>query len=273
MQRSTVELLAEVNRDFYRRHAEAFDASRRDPWPGWRNVLRLARAGSTAADALGPAGKDAKASVLDLGCGNGRLLAALAACWAEPVDYLGLDASLALLARAGLRAGPPAGSRVRFAVWDLVGRGLTGCGGAACFDLVACFGFLHHVPSFAIRQAFLESAWARVRPGGMLALSFWQFGDHDRFRRRLAFWDELGPAVRLAEEAGRLAAEDLEPGDHLLRWGDGEAVRYCHFADRTEVRRLTRLPGVEREFAFLEDGRTRDLNLYVLLERGSVPGR
>ena len=39
MNQETVQALHRINRDFYRRCAAEFSASRRRPWPGWERAL------------------------------------------------------------------------------------------------------------------------------------------------------------------------------------------------------------------------------------------
>ena len=93
-------ILSRINRDFYERMAAEFSATREHPWPGWQRVLRHAvreEGGEDGARTL---------SILDAGCGNGRLAAFVCAQVDRPLHYVGIDASLALLARARARALP-----------------------------------------------------------------------------------------------------------------------------------------------------------------------
>ncbi len=65
----------------------------------------------------------------------------------------------------------------------------------------------------------------------------------------------------------------FEPGDSLLGWQDDEAaVRYCHEADDGEIGRLVaalgrRMPDTHVVDRFKSDGRTGDLNAYIVLKR------
>ena len=71
----------------------------------------------------------------------------------------------------------------------------------------------------------------------------------------------------------RTAAEPLdlsklEAGDHLLRWGDGKGPpRYCHYIDATERDALLETLSLETIDHYTEDGRSRDLNEYLVLQR------
>ncbi len=252
--------LCAINRDFYDRTAAEFSASRDHPWPGWTRL----------ASELTPG----RLSVLDAACGNGRFAAFLAESRqgaAERLDYLGLDASERLLARARARG---LGERVRFEHRDLL------CGDDAeslppgPYDLISVFGFLHHVPGFETRRALLTALGERLAAGGLLAVAVWCFGESERLHGRRMPWQRYNETAHAAVDVTQ-----LEPGDHLLCWGEQTsaassepAVRYCHLADEPEVERLLAAvgetsPGLRVSGRYRADGRSGDLNLYLLLRR------
>ena len=173
MRPATAAALHRVNLDFYERHAEAFSVTRAAPWPGWRRVAAEVEEHND--------GAAERPTVLDLGCGNGRLARFLEDRWRGGLDYLGLDSSAALLdlaAARGWRAG------CRFLRRDLLLEGLPAELPGEPFDLIAVFGLMHHLPGAGNRGALLRRAARRLAPGGLLAVSFWQFGERERFRRR-----------------------------------------------------------------------------------------
>lgn len=257
MKRETADSLERINREFYRRHAAAFGATRGAAWPGWRRLAARLRERS-AASAVGlPA-------ILDLGCGNGRLAPLLESELGGPVDWVGADASAALLEQAGRL--PAAGPRERI-VTPLTPEAVAAIRPGRAFELVAVLALLHHLPSLARRNALVAAAAARVAPGGLLALSFWRFAGRPRFARREVAWSVYNEsAAEPVDEA------DLEPGDRLLAWGglpaDGSPapVRYCHEASDEEIASAVRAAGLRTVERFAADGREGDLNLYLLLE-------
>jgi len=254
MKASTVAALERINRDFYTRRAAEFSDTRKQPWPGWQRVLAIAREHIDTR----------RISILDLGCGNGRFRAELASAFGSAgadIVYLGIDASLPLLALARSGASPECPFETRLIAGDLVRRPLDELGTSARFDLILNFGVMHHVPSRAARGRLLAASARLLRPGGLLAVSFWQFGDRMRFRRRALPWRER-PELGVDEA-------DLEAGDHLLSWGDAGELRYCHYADPQEAGELVSALGLEPLASFSDDGRTRDLNLYHLLRQGT----
>jgi SAM-dependent methyltransferase len=109
-------------------------------------------------DVLAEAVPTAGRRALELGCGDGRLLAWLLR---RGADAVGLDPDPAQLARAAGALGGP-GRLVR-------GRAERLPFAPALFDLVLCFNSLHHVP-VAGQPAALAEAARVLRPGGDLVV-------------------------------------------------------------------------------------------------------
>lgn len=221
--------LNQINRDFYRRVAAEFDGSRQRAWSGWERML----------DAV----ELPLDSVLDIGCGNGRLARFLAGRQAEGFTYVGVDNSPELLAYA--RQQDP---RVRL---ELIEQDvILGALPRRRAQLVALFGVLHHVPGAARRRELLRAAAARVMPGGWLVLAAWRFYERERFRRRIVAWpDDIA----------------VERHDYLLDWRRGErALRYCHYIDDEEHAELIDAAGLAVIDDYRADG---GLNRYTVLRR------
>lgn len=255
MNRATIRALAALNREFYEDAAAEFSATRRHPWGGWYQI----------AAALRPdARRDAPLRVLDVGCGNGRFGRFLARAPGAPLRYVGVDASGALLEEA--RASLEGVVELELHPRDVSEAAWSTVLGAARFDLVAVFGLLHHIPGRATRRALVAELGARVSEAGCCALAIWPFAAFERFRARILPWTEvhrLGSAA-----AARIDPDDLEPGDHLLRWGeDGARARYCHFVDAAEVREIIAASRLACAARFDADGRGGDRNRYYLLRR------
>ena len=240
--------LRRINRDFYSRYAADFDRTRHPGgWPGWRRVVEAA-----------PRLTGRPLRVLDLGCGNGRFALFLDRNpdlrSERPFDYFGIDSSAELIERA--RAACADRGHIRFKIADIETRPPD----EATHDLVTLFGVVHHLPGFDNRRRALERAAEALAPGGLLAITCWQFADAARFESRRRDW---GP------DAGVDPAE-LEPGDHLLRWGpgDSEARRYCHHTDEDELDRLVGGLPLTETARYRADGAGDRQNLYWLGARG-----
>jgi SAM-dependent methyltransferase len=250
MDEQTIRSLNAINQSFYSANAAAFDQSRSAPWPGWRGLP--ARIRQITRD---PAAAELR--VLDVGCGNGRFGDFLAEqLGSEGIHYCGIDSSSPLIARAKERALPFAG--VEFLQLDFIeaGSGLP----KGPFALIALFGVLHHVPSHFHRRALLRSLGERLQPGGILALTTWQFEAFSRFQSRLIPWSDYNRTA-----ADPIDLTQLEPGDHLLPWGDaGSAQRYCHFTGEAEMGELLEGLSFEVIDSYTADGREGNLNRYFI---------
>lgn len=259
MKAETRRHLVALNRRFYEQHSQAFDGSRQRPWRGWQRMVELLEAPSSGpVDAETPR---RALRVLDAGCGNGRLATFLDEALTTPLHYVGVDSSPSLLAQAAQR--PEVDHLVEA---DLLADALGQSLGTDRFDLVTCFGVLHHVPALATRLQLLRTLAGRCRPGGLLVVSVWRLDQQPRFADKVIPWTEY---LRATAADGlpldmHLDLKDLEPGDTLLGWsGDRRHPRYCHFPDDAELeiwqRHLDR-PSVDRWPADGADGAT---NLYL----------
>ncbi len=196
-----------------------------------------------------------------MGCGNGRFGCFLAEQQPK-LRYLGLDTSAELLEIARSRG--PLGSATEFQQLDIVEQDLDACLGERRFSLVALMGVLHHVPGAERRRSLLRALAGRLRPGGLLALTSWQFEAYQRFRDRIVAWE-----AHNRDAAEPIDPAQLEPGDHLLRWGRGARLRYCHFADEDEIHALLAPLPCQRLASYRADGREGNLNHYVVLRAGT----
>lgn len=231
-------------------------------------------------------------SVLDIGCGNGRF----ACCLHEAgfrFRYTGVDANAALLESARRQLPEACAPSARLIRHDFLGGpasprhggDLTGSPAEPLagdhaddhesappgsslpdgpFELVVLMGILHHVPGADARLALLQSAAARLAPGGRLALAIWQFDGDPREERKRVPFAAIGPVLgHSIDEA------ELEPGDALLRFGADPAAppRYCHAVSAAEFEAWPRALGLEAVAVYRADGPRGESNRYAILRR------
>jgi tRNA (uracil-5-)-methyltransferase TRM9 len=259
MNARTVAALDRINQRFYSQCAEAFDETRSRPWRGWDRAI------SGFCDGLSQVeGQTDTRAILDAGCGNGRFGLYLSTRLAGPMRYRGLDESAAMLRLAHRRMYGIGSIDLDLRQCDVAECDSQALTDGERFDLAAAFGLLHHVPGFDRRLRLVRRLSEALTPEGTLLISFWQFGDRQRFRRRFIDWSEHN---RSAEEP--IDLEDLEEGDYLLAWGEGELTsrRYCHFASEDEAQRLVEASRLRVLDCYLSDGLSNDLNLYFVLKR------
>lgn len=273
MDNATAQNLIDLNTRFYAKHAASFSATRSAPWEGWQRVADIAR------EDFGDAPTSLR--VFDLACGNlrfERFLAeqlphtslhvtaidncpALAANMNElaRVDYHSADILTALLVQSDhscVNANPTPQAAALDAAFPH----------ASC-NIAVCFGFMHHVPGAALRQAILSRLIGSVCPGGIVIVSFWQFMNDERIARKAA--RSLDLALAQPPFAG-FDPSSLEEGDHLLGWqADDATFRYCHHFSTAEIDQLATsvAPLATPIAAFSADGSNHCLNRYLALQR------
>jgi tRNA (uracil-5-)-methyltransferase TRM9 len=232
----TCTLLADLNRAFYAEFAADFARTRRGWPPGFDLILSYLPPG---------------ANVLDLGCGNGRLLAFLAARgWHG--SYLGMDNDPQLLGLAQEAALRSPGTRASFVRADLMDAAWPARLAGRPPDHIVCLALLHHIPGRNNRERFVAACAALLPPTGRLILSTWQFMSADRLHSRILPWATIG-----------LNSADVEPGDYLLAWGKvTSGRRYCASIGLAELCALAAGAGLRPVESFFSDGKEGNLNLY-----------
>ena len=243
MDEETTERLLALNREFYTAFAQPFAASRPVSDPALTCILPYI---------------PQRASVLDVGCGNGRL-AILLDQERPSVTYLGVDAVPELIEVARAQADQLTTITAEFHVADVARPGWSGTLPVVSFDCVVVLAVLHHIPGFDLRLRVLREIASLLEPDGCLILSTWQFFESARMRRKIIPWAKAG----ISEEA-------LEPGDYLLDWKrEGRGLRYCHLVDQAEVKRLAIESGFRVRETFRAGGREGNLSLFAILDRNA----
>ena len=251
----TAARLARLNAEFYEEHGDDFGDSRPRLNPGVKRVIDLVPPG---------------AAVIDAGCGDAKVGRRL-----PGRRYLGLDASVALLARAlELTNAGSTGSAHLIPVealsqWPDVGPDLALCQldlltiaveqmPARSADWVLALAVLHHIPGHDQRRDLVRRWASWLKPGGRLAISCWQPQRSPRVERLRRPWMEVG-----------LTDDGLETDDWLLGWQrkGRSGHRYVHVLGHHEVDDLLKQSDLRLLERFSDDGHRRDQADYVIAER------
>ncbi len=235
--------IKQINDAFYRENAESFSRTRERAWSGWDHVAESLLC--------------APSSVLDIACGNMRFKSYLEQRFgAGAFSYYGVDSCRALL---------PDGNACAFQEVDLIdallANGLAEKPSVPPCDLTVCFGFLHHVPSFALRAELMTELLGMTAEGGVVAISFWQFAEDAK---------HLEKALRTTKRFLQANDLDLEENDFILDWQEKtDAFRYCHSFTDGEIIRLLEscAPNAQVVAQFKADGKTGRLNAYAVLRK------
>ena len=210
-------------------------------------------------------------SVLDVGCGNGRLSAALNG---KNIKYVGVDNSekLISLARENIKAAnfqffPPQRDPVKaVAIFPANGTPLRGGNfqfrvGDILeldkiiedkFDYIFCVAVLHHLPSQALRLKALGQMKNRLKPGGKIVLTVWNLWSQWKYLKLILKFALL----RL------IGKNQMDFGDILFNWGGDKSQRYYHAFTKKSLKNICRLAELKIETIY------NDLyNYYLVIER------
>jgi len=193
------------------------------------------------------------ASVLDLGCGNGKVVMQLADNDFQGT-YLGADFSLGLLDWA--TRGMPEGFQADFLELDLTSPNWDGVLPPTQFEIICCFATFHHIPSQAMRSTLCSNIRKFIAERGILNISTWQFMRSERLKKKILPWDSVN-----------ISEDEVDEGDYLLDWQrGGSGTRYVHLYNPEELRWLADSSGFKIVESFDSDGEGGNLGLYQVWE-------
>ena len=257
MDASTAHALNAMNTAFYAQVNDSFSATRSNPWAGWTQLLEYIDLPHIDDETRGAV----PFSVLDVACGNMRFARFLESELKNvKLRYCATDNCDSL-------AGSSASEHYRHQ--DLIGTFcLSGSEESlwpeSQFNLVACFGFMHHIPGKTNRKAFLRKLAESASEKGLIAISLWRFMTDEKLaaKARACSTEALSA---LNENGGR--GEELEEGDFFLPWQHESGVfRYCHHFDESEIQELIDCVGGKAQLIarYEADGRSGALNTYLV---------
>jgi SAM-dependent methyltransferase len=222
--------ILKLNKDFYQSVASDFNKTRQSGWPGWKTLLPF----------IEKLGVDKTLSVADIACGNARFGKFLVENLSnKAINYHGFDSNEYLLKQGAENI--PHGNFIQLDILQdytqIIGN----------FDLIAVFGFMHHIPTDELRSGLIRHLSGQLSKGGLLAISLWQYNNLKTQNTKIG------------------------PSDYIDTWANSDHKRYVHTYTEDEIEKMTcqLTPEVETLGIFEADGRTENLNKYLLLRRKS----
>ncbi|MDR1448431.1 MAG: class I SAM-dependent methyltransferase [Candidatus Ancillula sp.] len=302
MNKVAAEFLANLNNEFYNNNAQSFASTRKTAWTGWdlgmqiiskdmKNQQLNAHLNSSfylnlnhkittqdtesmlnTPDQQISAHNSIPFQILDIAAGNLRFEQFVRNKYPDLCSkFTAIDHSQELFDSSEFM-----NDDVEFIREDVVEKILYGqkiCSKKA--DLVACFGFMHHVPGFDNRKQFFNQLAEITRPGGYLFVSFWGFANTEpglkkahNFTAEFMAYDDLYKAhcCNLTEE--------LEHDDYFLGWKNNGTYRYCHNFQDEEIDQLKFALEVNGQFTLIKkykaDGKSGAENTYLVMRRNSA---
>ncbi len=182
--------------------------------------------------------------VLDIGCGNGRLLELLND---KTIKYLGVDVSEKLIEAA--RQKYPGNE-------FLIASALNLPFSDNSFDKVFLVAVLHNIPSEEFRSQILKEAKRVLKPGGLLILTVWDVWRKEAIILILKYF--------FLKLIGR---SKLDYKDVFLPWAD-KTDRYYHFFTKKEFKNLVKKVGFEiKKIGVAKNKTGKRSNIYLIAEK------
>lgn len=214
MDKTTADNLLKIVHDNYNEIAADFNLTRKkEIWPEIAKLAESVKDGDR---------------VLDLGCGNGRLIEALKD---KEIEYLGVDNSEELIKLA--RENYP---NYKFIVSDILNLENVE---SQKFDYIFCLATLQHLPSEELRIKALREMKLLLSDQGRIIISNWNMWAQRKYRFLIlkTFLERI------------IGKNKLEFGDILFPWknsrGEIMSERYYHAFRKRELLKLAHQAGFD----------------------------
>jgi 2-polyprenyl-3-methyl-5-hydroxy-6-metoxy-1,4-benzoquinol methylase len=232
------ELLNIVKRNYEEIAEDFFHSRQKKLWPALKKLTSKIGDGT---------------KILDVGCGNGRLLKNLLN---KKIKYLGIDQNekLTKLAKKYYQTiKPTPRAKFEFRLGNVLELNkITEIN----FDYIFFVAVLHHLPGVNLRQQALRQLKNKINNQGKIIITVWNLWRHRKGRRLLARYTLLK----------LIGKNKMDWGDVLFYWRDktGRPVsqRYYHAFRRRELKRLIKKTGLKID-KFLNDG----YNYYIVVKK------
>ncbi|MBI5254630.1 class I SAM-dependent methyltransferase [Candidatus Falkowbacteria bacterium] len=177
------------------------------------------------------------AKMLDLGCGNGRLIQLLEG---KNVDYLGIDYNEEFISIA--KAKYP---QYKFEVGDVQNLAMP----METFDVVTLIAVLNHLPGEELKKRILANVASYLKPNGYLLMTNWDLWNWGGKKSVRAFWQDqlLLSSAKFSDKYG-INKEELGYRDIITLWQSGDKQKvarlYYYAFTRRELDELLESVGL-----------------------------
>lgn len=192
MKTKTVHALLQKVKNDYSQIAENFSATRNDSWKEFENFKKYLKKGQT---------------VIDMGCGNGRLRSSLL----NKIKYIGVDNNQTLLREAKKRS-----PSEQFIKGDLLKIPLKN----EIADVTFCIATLHHIPSLKLRKKAVSELKRITKKNGLVIITTWNLWQKK-------YWKSFLKAI----------FHQYEWNDVFIPWAN-TVKRYYHAFTTRELKKL-----------------------------------
>ena len=172
-----------INKSFYNNYAEDFSKTRDNVWKSFYKLKDYVNRND---------------SILDIGCGNGRLASLF-----DENEYLGVDFSQNLIDIAQSKY-----ENKKFLVKDVTEKGWFSDIGT--FNKIFAIAIIHHIPSYDLRLNFFKDVYRILKKRGFFIFSCWDFSYKKDLR-------------------------SIGDNDFLMNWKDENNARYIHLYSQEEI--------------------------------------
>lgn len=245
----SIEQIVKINQEtsnFYALLSDSFSETRQHKWPGWDNCLLTIKKLINNNKSL---------KILDFGCGNLRFENYL--CKNFPSANFEFDCVDNNKMSSDFKFNIK--HKINFINLDIVDCLLNQDDFLALskYDLIVCFGLMHHIPGSSIRQLLFFKLKSLMKKNSIFIVSLWQF------EKSKKLMDKATKSTAFAKE--KLKLPFLEENDYFLSWEDrNDIFRFCHNFTEKDILDIKNNNDLDIIKDYNCDGGNLQLNKYLI---------
>jgi 2-polyprenyl-3-methyl-5-hydroxy-6-metoxy-1,4-benzoquinol methylase len=194
------------------------------------------------------AGSIEQGNILDVGCGNGRIYKLFADH--KDIHYVGVDSCTQLITAAQTNA-VQATNEPEFIVGNILELNQIP---QVNFDYLFCIDVLHHLPDKKMRLDAMKQIKNKVRPGGEIIITVWNFWKQPQYRKLIFKFLLLKLFKKNKMDLCDILIETKDPKDNTFN------KCYYHAFYAHEIKKLMKQSGLKIK-GFYKDKKTYYLML------------